>query len=271
MAKALAKASTSKALSTLKRELAEQAMAEHAAEPVVLGSFLSVKGKRFAFQDAVLDESLNVVILDHCFENQFYEGAYDPESPSAPICTSIGKSEKDLAPNPEVVGIQVQHETCAGCPQNEFGSAATGRGKACKNSRKLALISVPEQGLTAENIASSTVAYLRLSPTALRGFSGYLKRITATLQAPLYAVITTLSFDESLDFPSVITTYNAPIEDAEVLRAIMAKRGEIQEELLAGPQDLTPREARAPASRKPVKKQGKPLAPKGKPAGKSKF
>ena len=260
-----------KALTTLKKELATMAAEEHAAEPVVLGNFLSVKGKRFAFQDAVLGDRLNVVILDHCFENQFYKNAYDPESPSAPVCCAIGKSEKDLAPDPEVPGIQVQHETCHGCPQNEFGSAATGRGKACRNGRKLALISIPEDGLTAERVMGATVAFLRLSPTALRSFSGYLKRITATLQAPLFAVVTTLSFDESMDFPSVVATYNSPIEDKEILTAIIAKRKEIQDELLAGPQDLTPREqAPAPRSRKPVPRQkGGPLS-KGKPA-KSKF
>lgn len=255
-------AGKSLSVAQLKKELAVIAAEEHSAEPVVLGNFLSVKGKRFSFQDMVLGEQLNVVILDHCFENQFYASAYDPENPALPICYAIGKSEKDMGPNPEIPGIQVQHETCHGCPQNEFGTAETGRGKACKNGRKLALISVPEEGLTAERVTNATVAFLRLSPTALRGFSGYLKRITATLQAPLFAVITTLSFDESMDYASVVATYNSPIEDRDILSAIIARRDEIQAELRAGPSDLTPRETvTQPRSRKPLAKQkGKPLA-----------
>lgn len=268
--KALAPAAPKKrpgtSLASLRQDMAALAAAERQAEPVVLGNFLSVKNKQFKFQDALLDEPLTVIVLDHAFENQFFEGVYDEKNPQPPICLAVGKDETKLAPpsTDDVEGLQPQAEACQGCPHNEWASAATGKGKACKNGRKLALIGVQDPAaLTADFVEKATVAYLRLSPTALRGFSGYLKRITGTLQVPLFGVLTQLSFDPASTYPSVVCTLLSAIEDEDVLAAIMAKRETVQDELLAVPSSLAPREApapkksaRAPAKKAPAKKAG---------------
>ena len=50
---------------------------------------------------------------------------------------------------------------------NQWESARTGRGKACKEGRKLAILPPPEEG---ENIAETPIWVMKLSPTALKAF-----------------------------------------------------------------------------------------------------
>lgn len=237
MAKDLAKPGRGgggKALAVLSQELAQLAQDESAGVPSASGAFLSTKGKRFTFQDAVLEEPLQVIIVDHALTNTFYADGYDPNNPQSPACWAVGKTEGDLAPPPDL-DTRV-NDACAGCPNNAFGSADTGRGKACKNGRILAvlILDADVRKITEKTIEEASLAYLRLSPTALKPFNGFLKRITGQLSKPLFAVVTALRFDDEMEQPVVLPDFVGELTDEGAIRAIMRKREELQEELLAG-------------------------------------
>lgn len=69
------------------------------------------------------------IILDHHPVNSRWKEAYNG-SEEKPLCSSFdGKQGIDVETG-EVT-------SCADCPYNEFGSAADGRGKACKNSHRV--------------------------------------------------------------------------------------------------------------------------------------
>src|SRR3990167_7275206 len=107
------------------------------------GSFFSIKGGLLSFAGSPMpNNQMAVIVLDSLMENVYYEGAYDASNPQGPKCFAFGRNEADMAPHEVTVqaGCQ-QSEACAGCPMNEWASAAQGRGKACKNTRRLAMTS----------------------------------------------------------------------------------------------------------------------------------
>lgn len=101
------------------------------------------------------------VIVDHYAVNAYWQDKYNG-SKNPPDCSSMdGKTgtTKD--------GKQ---RVCATCPLNQFGSDPDGRGKACKNMRRVFLL------------PSSSILPLQLTvpPTSLRNFNDYIaKRIVA--------------------------------------------------------------------------------------------
>lgn len=70
-------------------------------------------------------KSFTGVILWWTRQNTYWEGAYSAENVSPPDCFSLdGKAGSKFG-------------NCSTCQFNQFGSAATGRGKACRNQIKL--------------------------------------------------------------------------------------------------------------------------------------
>lgn len=157
------------------KELAEAAaMDSKAAEPTG-GKFLSIKGGQLSFNgEDIEDNKMKVVIMDFCYENAFYEDKFDPENPASPTCFAFNRDEGELSPR-EAASKPV-NDTCAGCPNNEYGSADTGRGKACKNQIRLALIPASD---SADEIEKSEVAYLRIPPTSKKSWDEYFNKYCA--------------------------------------------------------------------------------------------
>ena len=121
------------ALADLERQLAEAsgAMATGGSGEV---TFMSAKSGMLNIEgQPIPGNALDVVIIDVWAVNAYYEGAYDASDVQPPSCQAFNRNTTLLAPIPE--SSDPQHATCDGCPQNEWGSGAKGKGKACKNTR----------------------------------------------------------------------------------------------------------------------------------------
>ena len=70
-----------------------------------------------------------------------YPGAYQPGVKSKPIC----KSSNGVVPDAD--SPQPQCATCAACPMNQFGSHPGGKGKRCKDRRRLAVIDLRDPNM----------------------------------------------------------------------------------------------------------------------------
>jgi hypothetical protein len=135
---------------------------------------LSFKGGKLSYQGGnVPGNALNVVVLSAVNENNFFEGRYDPNNPSSPTCYAWGSPDGDdahmkpheKAPNP-------QSGECQNCPNNEWGSAETGRGKACKNVVSLAMVS--EDALeSVDKLMAAEVFYAKLPVTSGKSWKGF--------------------------------------------------------------------------------------------------
>ena len=230
------------------------------------GQFFSVKSGQLTWQDSPLPgNKVAVIILDGLIENAYYAGEYDADNPQPPKCFAFGRVETEMAPHEQVIELGDQeNDMCQGCPNNAFGSAERGNGKACKNSRRLAMIpagtfkngSKFEPYKKGEELEGSSMGFLKLPPTSIKGFAAYVKQLEGTLRRPPFAVYTLVSVvpDPKTQFKIVFETLGLVPDN---LLDVAFKRHEEAKSQIEQPY-MPPEEAAAPkrgAAKKPAAKK----------------
>jgi hypothetical protein len=261
MAKAPAKPAAKKpgtAMVAWDEALAARAQASKKAEASTsVGSFISTKGGILSYGgNTAPDNKMLVVIIDAIMENQLYEGKYDPNMPAGPVCYAFGRDEDEMAPHEKVE--EPVNDTCKGCPNNEWGSADTGKGKACKNVRRLAVITADMLDGGAEAITEAEVAYMKLPVTSVKGWASYVNQLAATSKPPL-AFVTEISV-----VPDTVSQFKVQfhvieeIDDGDLIGALLAK-ADIVEEQIGFPYQVI-EAAPKPVRRAPARAPAKPAA-----------
>ena len=192
------------ALTNYDEELARMAQAAAGMEASAGGgTFFSLRGGILSLNEqAIPGNQMAVVVLDHNLLNVYYGDKYDPDSPQPPTCYAIGTDEATMGPHKDVVARnQGQNETCAGCPMNAWASADTGRGKACRNTRRLAM--VPAGELTRdgrftpftdeEHFKTAPIAGLTLPVTSVKGWANQVKTVANAMKLPPLGVMMRVS------------------------------------------------------------------------------
>lgn len=205
----MAKKSTGRALAPWDEDLARAAAAsKERAASLATGQFMSTKSGQLSYNGSPFPgNKVAAIIVAWGYENTFYEGAYNPDAQSSPSCFAFGLEQKTMEPHENVVRLKnAQHDRCgiAGrpgcCPQNEFATASTGKGKACGNRIRLALVAAggwdnhgkfEPDGV--EEIEGSNIVFLRVPPTSLQGFASYVNVLDATVHRPPHGVFTEIS------------------------------------------------------------------------------
>ena len=181
-------------------ELLAQAAQTKADAEMVTTAVISLKNKRFTLNDIKLGTSLDVVILADAYEHAYYDKPYDPDVISPPACFAINTVHADMKPEPDKWFIPLpQAEKCQGCPLDEFGTARQGKGKACRNGRRLLVAAVSNGKANLKDLA-----VINVPPTSLKAFSRYVKQITTSKKLPLWAVVTNFEFDDDSTYPVLI-------------------------------------------------------------------
>lgn len=152
------------------------------------GSWISLKGGRITIDGAeAVGNQIEVVVVDHVLENQYYDKDYDPNVPASPVCYAFGRLSDDLAPHADCP--EPQADACKGCPMSEWSSAAKGKGKACKEVRRLAVISADE----INDIAGAEVRFLKVPVMSCKNWTGYVRHCADVLHLPPLGVVTQIS------------------------------------------------------------------------------
>lgn len=255
------------------KQMAEAAQKQASAQHVG-GSFkaVSIRGGILSIDDnPVKGNQLRCVVLVDCPENQYYIGKFDPSKPQAPVCYAFGDlsatdPEDNMAPHEKAK--DPQSEDCSTCPHNEFGSADTGRGKACKNVRRIALIT--EDALESpEAMEEAEVRMLKVPVMSVKNFGKYVQKLSEDVQRPTWGVITLLQvvpdaksqFKLQFSFEELIV-FKQPLYDA-----LQSKLGSVSKDIVSPYPDL-PEQEDKPARGKAAPARGKAAA---KPAGKRKY
>lgn len=167
------------------------------------GEFFSLKGGQLAFAgDPIKGNRVGVIILDTVLENVYFEGEYDPETPQAPVCFAFGRTEAEMAPHDTVLDAgQMQAEDCASCRHNEWGTAKKGKGKACRNTRRLAMVAAGDFNKAGEfspyddihEIIDGTLGFMKLPVTSVKAYANYVKKLGVTMKRPPCAVYTQIT------------------------------------------------------------------------------
>lgn len=192
------KQSSSRAVATWEEELAKQAdVAAGMEENTGGGKFFGLKGGILTWNDAIMpDNQMAVIVLDHVLETVYYEGDYDPDNPTGPVAFAFGRDEKTLTwhekSDPEFAGqLCRESEVC------QWGSADKGRGKAAKETRRLALIPAGhfkngkfEPIEDEDHFATVGMGFMKLPVMSVQGFSGFVKQIAGALRRPPHGIFT---------------------------------------------------------------------------------
>lgn len=175
--------------------------------------------KNFKLPDGTITgDPLDLIIVDFVSANSFYEGAYNPNDIQPPGCYAVHKLIDQMAPTDKSPNAQAS--SCATCPMNQFGSA--GNGKACKNSRLLAV-------LPADFSDDTPLWVIKVSPTALKNFDKYVSSLTRNGILPSM-VKTVVDFNPSETYAQLMFTDPQPL-DEDVIARVFARQAEAKERL----------------------------------------
>ena len=220
------------------------------------GQFLSFKAGQITYKGAaVAGNKLDVVVLHGILENALYGADYDSDNPQPPICYAFGTSEDEMKPHPKAPSPQ--HEKCVGCEKNKFGSAEKGRGKACKNIMRLAVISA--KPLDADTVKKAEVVYMRVPVMSVGNYTQYTKQLNALHGLPPFAVVTQLG-----TVPDAKSQFRVTFEDIghiedEAVGDLIIAQYEAQVESIKFPYTVA-----TVKDEEEAKPEAKPAAKKGK-------
>jgi len=225
------------------------------------GQYISISGSTFTLGDADLGDEVTAIIVDFANEKCWYNSVYDSDNPGSPACWAIGVEKPDeLVPSD--LSPVAQCNECINCEKSEWGSADTGRGKACSDKRRLMVVGLDEL-MEAESIEEVEVAMMKAPPSSISHFDKYIKGLGKVHKRPCYGVTTTMTFDDEFDFPVINFSLDEVISDANVLSRIMELRELCSENMLM---EFDPDSYESPEDKKPKRKSKK----KGKKKSKKK-
>lgn len=174
------------------------------------------------------DPKMDVVVVNAApdVSRTFYAKTFDPTAVGLPDCWSNdGKRPDPKAPAP-------QGSSCETCPKNIAGSGTNGKGRACRFSRRLAVV-------LANNVENSDVYQLTLPATSIFGkakgdddmaLDAYVKHL-AGFNYSITRVVTEMRFDESAESPKLFFRAARSLNESEMEAVI--EKGQSPEALSA--------------------------------------
>lgn len=167
-------------LATIEAQLAAEAakVSEQVGQPEARKIALDRSGNFIAPGGVNLGTEIEVCIIDFCSANDYYTSVFNPDKPVPPVCFARGRELADMYP--EDSSPEKQSETCAECPHNQFGSR--GNGKACKNTRALAVVLTSE--IDVDEPEETPIYLLSVPPTGLKSFDAAALQAARVLNGP---------------------------------------------------------------------------------------
>ena len=178
--------------------------------------YFSMKSGVLSFNDMPMpDNQIAVIILDTILENVFYEGVFNAADPAPPVCFAFGREEADLVPHEVVFDHDQQRsDTCPSCPKNAWGTANVGKGKACRNTRRMALLPAGtlidnrfKPYTEEDHFIKSAYGVMKLPVTSVKGYGIFVKQITSVHSAPPYGFFTKIKV-----VPDAVTQFKVLFE-----------------------------------------------------------
>ena len=199
------------------------------------GSRIGTDEKLFTLPNGDTSDTLSVIIVDFVSYNAYYDKPWNPNQIVPPNCFSIGLEPAGMVPSEN--SPEMQAESCAACWANQWKSSATGNGKACSNTKLLAVI--------APDDPEAPLMLLKVTATALKSFDAYVTGVARSFQRPPRGVITEITFDPNQKYSSL--RFGNPVAcTPEQLALAYSRKDDAMERLMVEP-DVSAFEA-APAA-----------------------
>lgn len=197
-----------------------------AGGPSGAGKRISIKGGKFRmFVDGEQvsvskSDTMNIVVVNAAsISRTYYEGTYDPNSTSPPVCWSVDTK----TPSPDVPAEQRKASRCADCPMNVKGSGAN-NGRACRFNQRLAITleGKPDEVYQLQLPATSIFGEAKNGDMGMQAYAKFLD----AHNTPIIAVLTEMRFDENAETPKLFFKPVRPLTEEELRAAIDVKDGE---------------------------------------------
>jgi len=257
--KALATVKPSQSIATLDSELAAevQALKEMVGQPGGRRFKIEPSGSFTSPEGLDLGPDIRIVILDFTSRNELYLQPYDRNNLVPPDCYAIGKVISTMVP--EADSPLRQADACGACPNNQFGSAATGMGKACKNTRELAFLLVDPDNPNAHNEPGAPIYTLSVTPTSIKAFDAIVPMIARALGGPPIKAVIDVHGTPAGTYATL--SFHSPVPNPDYA-AHAARRAECLPLLTRKP-DFAAYAAKAPPPRRgvPARPTGARVAP----------
>ena len=191
---------------------------QYASTERTVSGFITHRAGQFKAGEMEFPE-LCAIILESVPENAYYGASFDPNKLTPPKCFAFGEpgsgDESEMAPHPAMQAdpdwFEPQSEDCKSCQWNQFGSAEKGKGKACKNGRRLVVIpagtfskrkgsrdldldlyvgdDVPANEAR-EHLANADAYVLKVPPTSIKEWRAFVHLINNEYHRPPQGVVT---------------------------------------------------------------------------------
>jgi len=127
---------------------------------------------------------LDCIIIASTHANLYYTGAFDEDNLKSPDCYAYGDDEATMVPHASVVNPQ--HDNCKDCPKNQWKSNPNGKGgKACKNSRHLALVPADTT-----DVPNAELAVIKLPVMSVANWSTYVNKLSTLFKRDPLGMVT---------------------------------------------------------------------------------
>jgi hypothetical protein len=149
--------------------------------------FISFKGGQISIDNKLVPGAkTEVIVLAFMGERTYYPGAFDPDTKQAPICYSYFDAAEDQPQLPHKEAAEKQAVSCDECQWNKFNTATVGKGKACRESIRLALMPA------VKDLSKGQVWHARVPITSVPAFKTFAGDVLGAGK-PVWAVVVELS------------------------------------------------------------------------------
>ena len=135
---------------------------------------------------------VEAIIVAATYRNAFYADRFDANNIKNPNCFALSDTDKDMVPHMNV--IEPEADNCHDCPKAEWGSDPNGgRGKACKQTRRLVLIPANALDEGPEKLKTAELAIMDIPVTSVRNYSQFVNTLSASAGVPVWAAVCQIS------------------------------------------------------------------------------
>ena len=209
-------------------DLASEAKDAAASERPAVSKFSTQGGMLKYGGEPVPGNNLDCVILYASHRNLWFGSAFDRNNIKNPDCFSLSETDEGMMPHENVANPP--HTTCSGCPKSEWKSdvkadGSVGKGKACKESRRLVLM--PASALTDDNpvdaIKMAELGILDLPVTSAKNYGSLVNTVNAMTGLPVWATLVNVRVQPSKNQFEVVMTPLKQAGGEQIIRALRAR------------------------------------------------
>jgi len=206
--------------------LAEEAKADAAKERPAI-SKISLKSGVMSYGGTPMPgNKVEAIIVSSSYRNAYYAGRFDPNNIVNPNCFALAESDEGMVPHENVT--EPENETCKGCAKDEWGSDPNGgRGKACKQGRRLVLIPANALDDGAEKVKTAELAVIDLPVTSVKNYSQFVNTLSVSAGVPAWAAVCQISVvpDAKTQFKVLFQAMRV-IPTMDLLDAVKSRRND---------------------------------------------